>query len=341
MKYREAGSTGLQVSEIGFGCGGTAGLMLKGSPSERQRVIARALELGINYFDNAPDYGDGLAEENLGSDLRALGAKPVIVTKVEVRHADLADIAGHVQRSAEASLKRLGVEAIDILQIHNGPTRNPPDLQGRAYSQLGLQDFLRAGGALEGLQRVLRDGKARFIGFICRGNDGGEVRQLLQTGLFNMINVPYTLLNPTAGMDAPPGLEVAKDFGNVITAAREHGVGVAVYSPMAGGFLTDHFVSGGARHPHSRGLMDPASTEFHRQLSMAREFSFLSVPGKHSLAQAAMRFPLMHSGVTVVLGGYSDIKQLEEGVPASCEGPLSDEMMHRVEAVWRGNFGQH
>jgi Aldo/keto reductase family len=66
VEYRQVGNTELRVSEIGFGCGGNAGLMVRGSPAEQRRVVERAVELGINYFDNAPDYGNGIAEENLG-----------------------------------------------------------------------------------------------------------------------------------------------------------------------------------------------------------------------------------------------------------------------------------
>ena len=173
MEYRQVGNTELRVSEIGFGCGGNAGLMVRGSPEEQRRVVTRAIELGINYFDNAPDYGNGVAEENLGRVLKELKLRPVITSKVEVRHTDLGDIAGHVVRSTEESLQRLGVDYVDILQIHNGPAPAPPQLEGRSYTQLWIEDYLRPGGALEGLQRVLRDGKARYVGFICRGQRCG------------------------------------------------------------------------------------------------------------------------------------------------------------------------
>jgi L-glyceraldehyde 3-phosphate reductase len=191
---------------------------------------------------------------------------------------------------------------------------------------------------LEGLQRVLRDGKARYLGFICRGNDGYQVRQLIDTGLFRMINVPYTLLNPTAGMARPRGLEVERDFGEVITYAYEQGVGVAIYSPLAGGFLTDPLVTGGDRHPLA-GTRDTASEAYRRHLEMARSLSFLRREGTHTLTQAALRFILMHQGVTVILGGFSALEHLEEIVPVSDAGPLTPELMARVEMVWRANFG--
>ena len=153
-----------------------------------------------------------------------------------------------------------------------------------------------------------------------------------------MINVPYTLLNPTAGLARARGLEVERDFGEVITYAYEHGVGAAIYSPLAGGLLTDHSVAGGDRHPLA-GARDTASEAYRRYLEMARALSFLRCEGTHTLTQAALRFILMHQGVTVILGGFSALEHLEEIVPVSGAGPLAPELMARVEMVWRANFG--
>jgi L-glyceraldehyde 3-phosphate reductase len=329
------------VSEIGFGTGGTAGLMVQGSAKEQLRAVERAIELGINYFDEAPDYGDGVSETNLGRALKELRVRPVITTKVEVRQANLDDIAGHVERSVEASLQRLGVDYVDFVQIHNGPVRVRPQLEGRDYRILGIEDYLGPNGAIEGLQRVKRAGKARYAGFICRGNDGPEVRSLIDTGEFSLINLVYTLLNPTAAMAAPRGLEVDADFGQVIPYAASKGVGVAVYSPLAGGLLTDHILAGGEPHPLSgagrRG--GAVSDQRRRQLERAAGLRFLSQGEEHSLAQAATRFILMQSGVSTVLGGFSDVQQLEEIAAASGLDPLTPEQMARVEMAWRANFG--
>ena len=77
MRYRSIGKTDLRLSEIAFGCGGNAGLMIRGSEREQIAAVARAIELGINYFDNSPDYGGGAAEENLGRALKALRVRPL------------------------------------------------------------------------------------------------------------------------------------------------------------------------------------------------------------------------------------------------------------------------
>jgi len=332
MQYREVGATGVSVSEVGFGTGGSAGLMIEGSFEEQLRAIECAIELGINYFDAAPDYGSGVSETNLGKVLRELHVRPVITTKVEVREANLGDIATHIERSVEASLERLGVDYVDFVQIHNGPVATRPNLQGRDYRILWIEDYLGRTGALEGLERIRRAGKTRFIGFCCRGGDGAEVRQLIDTGRFHVMNVVYTLLNPSAAITPPRGMHVDTDFGRVIPYAHERGVGAALYSPLAGGLLTDNIVGGGEPHP----LASAERREQRMQrLGRASAFRFLSKGDGQSLAQAALRFNLMEPGVTTVIGGFSDARQVKENAAASGVGPLTPEEMARVEMVWR------
>ncbi len=337
MRSRPIGNTGVSISEIGFGCGGNAGLMLRGSPREQERAVARALELGITYFDNAPDYGDGLAESNLGAVLKSLRAKPLLNSKVEIRQRDFGDIAGHVVRSCEQSLKRLGVDCLDVFQIHNGPSAVDPKIEGKVYTQLHMVQFMGANGAIEGIERLKRDGKIRVAGFICRGNDGAEVRKVLDTGVFHIINVPYTLLNPTAGMIRPEGFSSGKDFGDVISYAHGHNAGAAVYAPLAGGFLTDDALLGNARHPLARAT-DPASESARRNTARAAQVKFLADARSCSLAQAAYRFILDHPGVTTALAGITTLEQLEEIVSASQLPALTSGELAQLQKIWRNNF---
>jgi aryl-alcohol dehydrogenase-like predicted oxidoreductase len=337
MEYRRVGETDLVVSEIAFGCGGNAGLMVRGDAAEQSRMVARALDLGITYFDNAPDYGDGAAERHLGRALRELKKRPLLNSKVEIRAENLNDIADHVVRSTEASLERLGVDYLDVLQIHNGPSAKAPKLEGRVYSQLPIEDYLRSDGAIEGVSRLLRDGKIRYAGFICRGNDADEVRDVLDTGVFRLINVPYTLLNPTAGVAKPAGLNVGKDFGRAIDLARERGAGAAIYSPLASGALTDDAVAGQPRHPLAR-AEDPQSEAARKNRDKAMALKFLADETGLSLAQAAFRFILMHDGVSTALGGFSSLAQLEEIAAVSGKPRFDAAQMARLDAVWRADF---
>ncbi len=334
MKTRHIGATDLVVSQIGFGCGGNAGLMVRGTAAEHECVVGRALDSGITYFDSAPDYGDGLGEENLGRSLQALGARPVINTKVEIRAENIGDIADHIVRSVEGSLKRLRVDAIEILQIHNGPVSARPDLQGRDYKTLWLEDYFRPGGAIDGVRRILESGKTRYVGFISRGSDAIEVRELLKTGLFHLVNVSFTLLNPTAGHPKPNKLAIDQDYDNVIGLAQAAGVGTAIFSPLAGGILTNAVISGQHTHVLARSK-DVKALEANGALPLARRFQALAVEHGMSIVQLAYGFILSHPGVSTVVGGFSAIEQLDDTIAAVAEmEPLPKEMMDEINQIW-------
>ena len=318
MRYRTVPGTALRVSEIGFGCGGNAGLMVRGEAAEQAQVVGRALELGITYFDTAPDYGNGAAELALGRALRAAAAeRPVIATKVEIRREDLPDIAGHVVRSTQQSLHRLRVERIDVLQIHNGPAATPPAMENGDYHKLWIEHFLGPRGALEGLRRVREAGLAAYLGFGCRGGDGPELGRLLATGMFRMINVPYNLLNQTAG-GGSVRLPGGPDYADALGAALRAGCGVAVYSPLAGGFLA------GSAAPHT---LARARNRASASASAASRFEAFAGACGGSMAQAAYRFVLAHSGTTTALGGFSSLAQLDEIAAVADRPSLPPELL--------------
>src|SRR5437879_11593985 len=154
MEYRALGGTGLRVSALGFGCGNVGGLMIRGSAAERERAVARAVELGINYFDTAPSYGDGQSERNLGPALRAVGTPVHVGTKFRVDAKDQGDVRGAVARSLEASLARLGMERVDLLQLHNRieETRGP--------GAVAVADVLEE--VVPALEALVPQGQTRF-----------------------------------------------------------------------------------------------------------------------------------------------------------------------------------
>src|SRR5271156_5120771 len=125
MQMRVYGRTGLQLSVLGFGCGAVGGLMVRGDPRDQERTVARALSVGVNYFDTAVQYGDGESEKNLGRILQALKpANAVVGTKVRLLSAAFGRIAETVTNSLEASLMRLRREQVDIFHLHNAITEN-------------------------------------------------------------------------------------------------------------------------------------------------------------------------------------------------------------------------
>ena len=118
MEQRTLGRTGLKVGVLGFGCGDVGGLIVRGTPAERERAVSRALDAGVNYFDTAASYGNGESERNLGATLRALRVRPYVGTKLRVP-PEARDTAAAVTQSVDASLQRLGMEGVDLIQLHN------------------------------------------------------------------------------------------------------------------------------------------------------------------------------------------------------------------------------
>lgn len=340
MQYRPLGTTEMMVSEIGFGTGDNAGLIIRGTPEDQLASVVRALELGVNYFDTSPDYGrTGVAETNLGKIFKELGVRPFVTTKVEIMPEDLDDIAGKVVRSVDESLKRLQLEWVDVVQIHN-PPRLERHLDVPGWIHLSVDDYLGPNGGLEGLERVRRAGKVRYLGMACEHADARAVHALLETDEFKVINMWYDLLNPTGAITKPHGMNVHYDYGEMIEDAADHGAGVAIMRPLAGGTLTDVATSGGARHPLAGGGLSRHADVYAQMVEQAKSMRFLSQPGEHNLSQAAIRFILSNDSVSTVIGGYSEVAHLEEAAGCSGEGPLSDENMARVEMVWRSNFGR-
>jgi len=103
--------------------------------------------------------------------------------------------------------------------------------------------------------------------------------------------------------------------------------------------LTDSAIAGNPSHPLATVRRVADSPEAQRLREQSASFIFLSRPGEQTLAQATYRFILGTSGVTTVLGGFSEVSQMEELVQASGAGPLSEEDMARVEMIWRANLG--
>ncbi len=143
MRYRTIGTTGVKVSEIGFGCGNNAVLMVKAPYDEQVKVVRRALDAGITFFDTAFAYGLGKSEENLGRILKDLGVNPVISTKIRLEADCVSDIKAATIRAVEAGLERLGRERVDFVQLHTRVT------QARGMEKrfsLTPQDVLGPGG---------------------------------------------------------------------------------------------------------------------------------------------------------------------------------------------------
>ena len=323
MKYRMLGRTGLKVSELGFGCGSVGGLLVRGEYPEMRRAVARALELGITYFDTASLYGDGQSEVNLGAVLREIGADPIVGTKVRLKPPDLDRLEAAIAESVEASLRRLGQDRVDLIQLHNPLlSHSGPDSDGVTLHH--LPTVLRAFEALE------RQGKVRFWGITGLG-ETGLLHQAVAGGGFHTVQAVYNLLNPSTGWQAPSGFPY-QDYQQLIDRAAGKQMGVIVIRVLAGGALSGT----PDRHPVAARSVAPIATErdYAADVARARRFAFLSQDGTvSSLVEAAIRFVISKPEISTALVGISSPEQLEQAVEYANRGPLPAEALRRLHEV--------
>jgi aryl-alcohol dehydrogenase-like predicted oxidoreductase len=319
MEYRTLGKTGLRVSALGFGCGNVGGLMIRGAAAERERAVARALELGINYFDTAPAYGDGVSERHLGQALRALKASVYVGTKFRVEATEWGDAAGAITRSLEASLQRLGMERVDLFQLHN--------LVGAAPSADQVLDAV-----VPALDRLRQQGKIRFYGITALG-ETAALHRVIDAGVLDTAQVCYNLLEPSAGAAVPAGFP-AQDFGRLLDHTRQQRVGVIVIRALAAGALSGTE----ARHPVAVPSVEPIASgpDYATDVRRARRLEALVREGHAgSLVEAALRFPLGSDAVSTVLLGYSSQEHLEYAAAAMAKGPLPPAAVTALAQLWQ------
>jgi aryl-alcohol dehydrogenase-like predicted oxidoreductase len=321
MKYNDFGRTGLRVSQLGFGCGSIGGLLVRGDYPTMREVVSRAIELGINYFDTAPHYGKGQSEVNLGAVLRELGDEVLIGTKVRLTPRDLGQIGTAISRSVEGSLRRLGCENVALIQLHNriGLRREPEQ------DRVALHDLEEVRQAFEELRK---QGKVRFWGITGLG-ESGALRDAVASGAFHSVQVPYNLLNPSAGTTVPANFPF-QDYQLLLDHAARQQMGVIAIRILAGGALSGT----PERHSVASSWVNPiASGEvYHADVARAQSYSFLVEKGVvRNLVEASVRFAVSKPSVSTALLGISSLDQLEEAVKYVECGPLAPDILGTIQ----------
>jgi aryl-alcohol dehydrogenase-like predicted oxidoreductase len=326
MELRPLGRTGLRVSVLGFGCGDVGGLIVRGTPAERERAVARAVEAGINYFDTAASYGSGESERNLGQTLRALRLRPHVGTKFRLDPAER-DTAGAVARSLEASLGRLGMESVDLLQLHNLVVRE----DGAPAPGRGLPAARVLDEVVPALEALRRQGKTRFIGLTALG-DTEAVLRVVDAGVFDTAQVCVNLLNPSATAPVPAGFP-AQDFRLLAERARQRQMGVINIRVLAAGALSGVM----DRHALAMPSVPPIASgaDYAADVRQARRLRPLVDKGHAAdLVEASIRHSLASPAVSTVLVGYSTLEQLETALAAVARGPLPAPALDLLRTLW-------
>jgi aryl-alcohol dehydrogenase-like predicted oxidoreductase len=329
MQYRTIGKTGLRVSEIGFGCGNNAVLMVKAPHEDQVKAVRHALDAGINFFDTAFAYGLGKSEENLGRILHELGAQPVISTKIRLESEAVGDVKAATIRAVEAGLARLDRDRVDFVQLHTRVTLDQG--MGKRFS-LTPKDVLGPNGVIDGFKSMRDRGKVGFFGFSGLG-DPKALHELVDSGEFHGFQCYYNLLNPSAGYAVPSAFS-ASDYGQILDRAAGKGMGAFVIRVLAAGALTadPSAGGGGSGQTLSPGSDYPTDRQRAEKVKVA-----LGVDGKN-LTQAAIRFALMNSKVSTVLVGFSNTTHIDDAVACSGAPPLSDDQIRKIKVLWETDF---
>ncbi len=311
MKYRALGSTGLTVSEIGFGAWGiggrTAGETSYGDTDDRRSraALERALALGINFFDTANVYGDGHSERLIGEVLSAVRTRVVIATKagLEKFGAPPQFAPARLRRSLEGSLARLKTDFVDLLQLHDPP----PDL------------FHRAPEIFAALEDFRRDGLVRSFGISAKSP--ADAMKLIERHAVPALQVNLNMLDVRAAE------------GGLLDAARAKGIGIIARTPLSFGFLagareTGEFPPG----DHRRRWPAP---QLERWRAGARAAAAIATQPGEKLSQAALRFCLAFPAVSTVIPGILSAEEADENARASALGPLADSVRERILALNR------
>ncbi|MDP6872819.1 MAG: aldo/keto reductase [Alphaproteobacteria bacterium] len=325
MEKRSFGNTGLDVSRLTFGCGAVGGLMTKGDAADQDRAIAWARDNGINFFDTAASYGNGVSETNLGRALNGNTDGIVVSTKVGLNTDDLTDVAGAVARSLDASLTRLKLDHVDIFQLHN--TLGRTDFRGTLNVEQVLDDVIPA------FEKLRDAGKTRFLGFTAKG-EADDLHKLVKCGAFSSAQVFYNLLVPSAG-EAVPADYPADDFRQLLDAALDNGVGSIGVRVLAGGALSGSEV----RHPLGMPSVEPigSETDYGTDVRRALQFAPLVEAGyAASLPELAIRYVISNPALPTTEIGIATLEELQQAAAAVNKGPLPDDGLAQIRTVQAG-----
>lgn len=320
MHMRKLGSSGLFVSELCFGAmtfGGTDGIwgkVGKLGQDDADDLVKAALNVGINLFDTANVYANGRSEEILGQSFRNLGVgrdNLVIATKAASSMGSGPNMRGasrrHLLSECQASLKRLGVDHIDLYQVHAFDPLTP------------IEETLQA------LDTLVRKGDVRYIGLsnwaawqIMKAVGIAQARQLAP---ITSLQAYYTLV----------GRDLEREIAPMLVS---EGVGLMVWSPLAGGYLTGKYSGGGTGDGGRQTELDFPPIDRTRGEPLIDVLQ--SVAKKHDCipAQIAIAWLLKQTFVSTVIIGAKRVEQLRENVKAA-DIVLDDEDMTQLDAVSR------
>ena len=309
MKYRQLGRCGLKVSEI---CLGTMTFGNGADKAESKRLVDLAMDRGVNFFDTANSYADGLSEDYLGRALKGRRRGAVVATKFYNPVGSGPNDSGmsrfHIMQAIEDSLQRLGMDYVDIYYIHHVDQQTP------------MEEMLRA------LDDLVRQGKVRYIA--CSNYQAWRLMDALWISDYNGLS-RFVCYQPQYSL-------VVRDIEQeLVPVCQAKGLGVVVWSPLAGGFLSGKYKPGERIHSGSRSeegwgypqryFADNADDTLAELFKVADEL-------RRSPAQVALRWVFEQPAITSAIVGARTLAHFEDNIQ-SADFRLEGEYLERLNNI--------
>lgn len=305
MNTREIGKTGIFASELGLGC-----MSIGTEEKQAEALLKTALDEGITYFDTADLYDFGVNEQLVGKTLRSVRDQVVIATKAGNRWTESKDSwtwdasKAYIKEAAKQSLKRLGIDYIDLYQLHGGTLEDPIDETIEAFEELKAEGLIRSYGISSIRPAVINE-------YVKRSN-------------LSSVMMQYSIVDRRPEVQALPIL-------------AENGVTVAARGPVAFGLLSSQWrtkLSKAAK----KGLNWYTEAELKEMLSTLEE----NMPAGHTLNGLAFRYILEHPAAATLVAGASSVEQLKENARAVQEAALTEEEYKWIQDTSKtANYDAH
>lgn len=307
MEKRRLGKKGLEVSALGLGCMGMSEFYGPGNDEESTKTIHRAIELGVTFFDTADMYGPFVNEELVGKALKPYRNKVVIATKfgnVRGPNGERLGISGkpeYVKQACEASLKRLGVDTIDLYYQHRVDPNTP------------IEDTIGA------MARLVEEGKVRFLGM--SEASAATIRRANKVHQITALQTEYSLWTRDVEDE-------------ILPTCRELGVGFVPYSPLGRGFLTGAIKKLDVLDQTDFRRNNPRfqGQNMEKNLKLVSEIEKIAAEKNCTPAQLALAWVLAQGNDIAPIPGTKRVKYLEENV-AAVNIKLTPEDLKRIDRV--------
>jgi len=322
MNYRNLGNSDLKVSEVSFGTWAIGGGWGEVTDEESLKALHYAIEAGVNFFDTADVYGAGHSEELLAKATKGKHDKVHIATKF-CRWDDYKEAknytASKIKAYCEASLRRLEREQIDLLQIHCPPT-----------------EILREGSVFTILDKLQNEGKIRHYGVSVESDEQGLL--CMKNSNVRALQIIFNLFRQ-------------KPITELLPVAKSSGVGILVRLPLASGLLAGKFTAKSqfAANDHRSFNRNGenfnvgetfAGLPFAKGVELSQQLAWIA-EGRGNMAQASLRWILDQEGISCVIPGFKNVKQVTDNLKAMDVPTFTASEQHRLHSFYQEQVRSH